>query len=75
MNLEQLKEEIRLEKEAMMNAIFPSERMEHANRIVELEKQDRDRMLDRQARLIDEYQAKIEECRRRIGVICSDKGE
>ena len=75
MNLEQLKEEIRLEKEAMMNAIFPSERMEHANRIVELEKQDRGRMLDRQARLIDEYQAKIEECRKRIGLICSDKGE
>ena len=75
MNPEQLEKEIEEERFAMMNAIFPSERMEHANKIVELEKQDRGRMLDRQARLIDEYQAKIEECWKRIGLICRDKGE
>ena len=75
MTPEQLEEAIRLEREAMNQAIFPSERMEHANMLVSLVKEDRRLRLEKQTRLIDEYQAKIEECRRRIGVICSDKGE
>jgi len=38
-----LEEEIKQERENMLQALFPSERIRHASRIVELEKQLEDR--------------------------------
>ena len=40
-----LEDLIRIERDNMMQAIFPSERMRHARRIVDLEKQLEDRKL------------------------------
>jgi len=40
-----LEEQIKAERKDMMQSIFPSERMRHASRIVDLEKQLEDRKL------------------------------
>jgi hypothetical protein len=72
MTPEQLQEAMKDEREAMMQATFPRERMEHAASLVVLEKQNRDRLLETEIKLIDEYQAKIEACRKRIGEICNE---
>jgi len=39
MTKEQIEEQIKQERENMMQSIFPSERMRHASRIADLEKQ------------------------------------
>jgi len=51
-----LEEQIKAERDNMMQAIFPSERMRHASRIVDLEKQLEDRK---------EYAKRLADCEER----------
>lgn len=65
----QLEEAMNDEREAMMQATFPRERMEHAAKLAELVREGK---LEKEMRLIDEYQVKIERCRDRIGLLCRE---
>ena len=62
-----LEDLIRIERDNMMQAIFPSERMKHASRIAELEKQLRTCLMDHEAEKILNYEKQIALCRDKIG--------